>query len=372
MKVLFALRPGKELAGGDVVQAHKTAEALRQLGVEADVEPTDNPAAYKYDIVHIITVWEPDVCARQMDVCETQGVPVALTPAWYSTAEKVARAPKIASALTQNRRAEAIERELARIRDAPLGKLLGRGDRAGLEKLELAQTRLIRRAAVLLPLSAWEAREIQCRLGVRELPFAVVPNAVDPMEDAPPVSARRGIVCAARIELHKNQAMLAFALRDDPVEITFVGGVLERFYLDVLRRWAGPRVTIAGQIPQDQLFELLRRCAVHAMPSWGEGGALANLEAAAAGARLVLSDRTGEIECFGGDADYADPSDAGSIRAAVLRALDRPARQRDDHLSRRIRERYSWLRVAQDTLYAYSLALQRQHRDATQVAGVPG
>ena len=49
--------------------------------------------------------------------------------------------------------------------------------------------------------------------------------------------------------------------------------------------------------------------AAHALPSWAEGAALANLEAAAAGCPIVVSDRSSEFEYFGDLATYCDPAD---------------------------------------------------------------
>ncbi len=95
---------------------------------------------------------------------------------------------------------------------------------------------------------------------------------------------------------------------------------------------------------------------MHAHPSWLESPGLSSLEAAATGARIVVGDRGTEREYFGSDVDYADPADPASIRAAVLRALERGPRDRGDALERRLGAR-TWQRCAEATLEAYARAV---------------
>ncbi|HEY0615827.1 MAG TPA: hypothetical protein VGC96_14350, partial [Candidatus Elarobacter sp.] len=56
------------------------------------------------------------------------------------------------------------------------------------------------------------------------------------------------------------------------------------------------------------------------------------------------------------DVDYADPADPATIRAAVLRALERGPRDRGDALERRLGA-YTWQRTGQATLEAYARAI---------------
>ena len=112
---------------------------------------------------------------------------------------------------------------------------------------------------------------------------------------------------------------------------------------------------------------MLGRCEVHALVSWCETAGIATLEAAAAGAKIVVADRGAEVEYFGDDAEYADPADPDSIRAAVLRALARPPRYRADTLDERIRRR-TWQYGAQETLRAYQIALGRHPRAVDRLA----
>jgi hypothetical protein len=356
IRSLLVLRPdASKRLGGDVIQARKTAAALRELGVAADLVETDSPDAHGYDIAHLFGVFEPDVCARQMAACQAAGVPIALSTIWLDLAEFFARAPQVERALKKSNDGDAVARSLEKIRSGDLRKQFGRRGYRDFAQREMAQKSLMTRASVLLPNGAAEARGFAVRLGVREVPFVIVPNAVDYRALPAWNAARAGVVCAARIESRKNQALLVFAMRNDPIELTIVGDAYD-YYGDICRKWAGPNARFVGQLDQPALFAILAGAAVHAMPSWSEGAALVSLEAAAAGARVVMGDHGSEMEYFGGEADYADPSDPQSIRAAVLRALRKPARKAADALDERIRQ-LNWQATAKATLRGYEIAL---------------
>ena len=67
---------------------------------------------------------------------------------------------------------------------------------------------------------ALEAREYAVRLHVRNVPFAIVPNAVDHALAQPWSQNRTGLLCAGRIESMKNQAITALAMRGSPEPLT--------------------------------------------------------------------------------------------------------------------------------------------------------
>jgi glycosyltransferase involved in cell wall biosynthesis len=82
-----------------------------------------------------------------------------------------------------------------------------------------------------------------------------------------------------------------------------------------------------GFVPDDVLALLYRRCALFAYPSLGEGFGLPVLEAMAAGAPVLTSDRSSLPEVGGDAAAYCDPSDVASIAAALEALLRDPARR---------------------------------------------
>lgn len=92
---------------------------------------------------------------------------------------------------------------------------------------------------------------------------------------------------------------------------------------------------------------------------------LSALEAASAGASLVLSDRSGERESLGPLARYCDPSDWRDIRRAVLDAWhDRDGGSRARDMRAWIARALTWQHAARDTARAYGTALAARGIDA--------
>ena len=354
--VLFVVRPDATTRfGGDTVLARDNFTAVKDLGVDADFVETDRPDARGYDIAHVFNVGQPDVCKRQMDACEEAGVPVALSPVWLDLREYFGRAQAYEHLFLNAKRVSDIEPKLRRLRSQSTDSFLDPRRKRDLDVRIVQQAALLRRARVLLPNSAIEARDCLVSVGVREVPVVIVMIAAN-LEPARHWGAdKRGLMTIGRIETRKNQTGICYALRDDDIEIDFVGASFNPGLEQVCRKLC-PRVRFAGRLPREPMLEMLGRAHVHALVSWCETAGIATLEAAAAGAKIVVSDRGAEVEYFGDDADYADPADPDSIRAAVLRALARPTRFPGDSLDRRIRK-FTWRDGARETLRAYHLAL---------------
>jgi glycosyltransferase involved in cell wall biosynthesis len=226
------------------------------------------------------------------------------------------------------------------------------------DRTEATQAALLQAARMLFPMSALEAREYGLRLHVRNVPFAIVPNAVDHALDQPWSENRTGLLCAGRIESMKNQAITALALRASPEPLTFVGEAYDPHYLAVVRRFASPALSILDRVSPAEVYAMFARTRVHVMPSWGEVASIVNLEAAACGMQIVAGDRGSEVEYLGDAAEYADPADPESVANAVGQALNRPPRRKGDALDLRVRE-LTWRRTAELTLRGYQRALQR-------------
>jgi glycosyltransferase involved in cell wall biosynthesis len=118
-------------------------------------------------------------------------------------------------------------------------------------------------------------------------------------------------------------------------------------------RGLGDRCRLLGQVSDARLAALYERCTVFAYPSLGEGFGLPVLEAMAAGAAVVTSDRSSLPEVGGDAVEYADPANAASIRQALERLLtDVERRERLGAAARRRAAMFSWDAFAQRTLGA--------------------
>ncbi|MFC7556655.1 glycosyltransferase [Pseudoroseomonas wenyumeiae] len=77
-----------------------------------------------------------------------------------------------------------------------------------------------------------------------------------------------------------------------------------------------------GRLPSDSgiLPAAYQAAAACAQVTWAEGASLAALEAWASDCPLILSSLPGNIEYFGTDAVYADPSNVQDIRDKIFSA----------------------------------------------------
>jgi glycosyltransferase involved in cell wall biosynthesis len=186
--------------------------------------------------------------------------------------------------------------------------------------------------------------------------------------DPGPFVTRHGlrdfVLQVGRIEVAKNQLLLAYALRDLGVPLVLIGKPLQGGYLDWCRRYGPRSLRVLPYLPDDELASAYAAARVHALPSWGENCGLVSLEAALADCNLVVSTAGFELEHFRDLAYYCDAADVASIRKAVLAALanydrDAPRRLR---LKRLILQEYTWERAAELTHQAYVRVLEQRPR----------
>ncbi len=92
-------------------------------------------------------------------------------------------------------------------------------------------------------------------------------------------------------------------------------------------------------------------CDVFALPSWYETPGIAALEAALAGAKVVITKHGGTDEYFESHAEYVDPKSVSSIRQAIKRALEK---KKDRTLATHIMNNFLWDTIALKTIQAYN------------------
>jgi glycosyltransferase involved in cell wall biosynthesis len=118
-------------------------------------------------------------------------------------------------------------------------------------------------------------------------------------------------------------------------------------------RSLGDRCRVLGEVDDAELARLYGRCAVFCYPSLAEGFGLPVLEAMAAGAAVLTSDRSSLPEVGGDAVAYADPTDATDVAVRLEELLLDPGRRAE--LGKRARARaatFSWERTAQIAIEA--------------------
>ncbi len=193
----------------------------------------------------------------------------------------------------------------------------------------------------IIAISDVERSQLVRAYGVDVGKISVIPNGIDERffhADGAAFQARYGVrdcvLCVASIEPRKNQVAVAEALKDLGKPVVFVGGVSSHggaeteMYASRFRQIVASSSNlhwIEGLAHDDPLLEGAYATAhVHILASIAEAQGLSTMEAAAAGAHVIVSDLPNLRTIFGADVRYVDPHSATSIRSAVAQAFERP------------------------------------------------
>jgi glycosyltransferase involved in cell wall biosynthesis len=349
MRVLMWIPSAGDVHGGHRVQLERVGSALTGLGVEVRYAFTPS-TCLDADVVHGI-----GLTAAQIRAARTAGAAVALSPVYW--ARRYRREPPEWTPVWRLRLRSSLELAGAALAgpNAVAVRAARDSDREVATSFESAD--------VLLPNSRAEADCLRAELQV-STPQRVVPNAVDAEildHSGQPWEQRTTVLCLARVEPHKNQLGLLRAMRRSQLRVEIAGfeHPSHAEYGRRCHREAGPNTEFLGPLTTEEVVAALGRARVSVLPSWYETTGLSSLEAAAAGANVVTTNRGFTAEYFGADAWYCDPSDEGSIRRSVEAAWNAPPQER---LRRRIAEHYTWDHAAAATLQAYQEALARRPR----------
>lgn len=118
-------------------------------------------------------------------------------------------------------------------------------------------------------------------------------------------------------------------------------------------------IKLLGFVPDEKLAGLYKGSTAFVFPSISEGFGLPGLEAMASGSLVLASDIPVFREIYQDNAIYFNPFDVGSIKDTMKSALEAGAGEREKRTSkgRQFAKRYSWLKMARQTLDVYNNAL---------------
>lgn len=131
------------------------------------------------------------------------------------------------------------------------------------------------------------------------------------------------ILNVGNIEPRKNQLTLVRAMKNFPsVKIVLIGHQRDIEYSKVVLDEGRGQVVFLGPMAQDEIMlSAYSACDVFCLPSTLETPGLAALEAAAQGARLLVTREGSCREYFGESADYIDPGSINSLSDAIKKIL---------------------------------------------------
>ncbi|MFN4299415.1 MAG: glycosyltransferase family 4 protein [Thermaurantimonas sp.] len=359
MKVLILIRRGyREYIGGDTIQVITTAEYLRKYGISVEiVESGEALSGRRYDILHFFNL----------------GRPYDLYPYLNSI-----RSPLIISSLFVDYREYDVRGRFWPMRDimafvgrdnaeylkASTKMLLGQLPYSAKQYLidghKKAICKVLQNADCLITATGSELERIYNYCNLLPAFTDVVPLGIDPIffTKDNPWHRRKGILSVGRLEGLKNQANLIKAADNLDAPLTLVGkpGKNSFLYNWYLLWLAGDRVTFAGYVRPEKLLDLYLEHRVHAQPSWFETTGLASLEAAAAGCRIVVTNRGDTAEVFGVYALYCDPVNLKDITENLMLALETPpAPEQRDYFY----ENYSWEKSTKKLIEVYRRVLDK-------------
>lgn len=141
-----------------------------------------------------------------------------------------------------------------------------------------------------------------------------------------------------------------------------LAGVKNDNYIDIENRVNSQgikNIVFTDFVSEAQLRWLYENCAAYVFPSLSEGFGLPGLEAMIHGAPVVSSNATCLPEVYGDAALYFDPKDIDDMADKIAKVLDDET-FRADLIKRGYAqvEKYSWERMARQTLAVYEKALK--------------
>ncbi|MBD0335521.1 MAG: glycosyltransferase [Cyanobacteria bacterium Co-bin13] len=222
---------------------------------------------------------------------------------------------------------------------------------------------LLNLADVLLPNSQIEAVNLAQVFGVPIEKFHPVVNGIDDFFFQEGISAdlfrqKFGIegpflLNVGNIEPRKNQWRLVQAVRDLGIDLVVLGNIRDPDYFHRCLEESQGCMKYLGYVPHQSelLLSAYTACELFVLPSTLETPGLSALEAAATGAKIVLTAEGCTREYFGDFVEYVEPMSVESIRAGVEAQLKaaRPVGLREH-----VAAHYTWRRAAEQLQEAYS------------------
>ncbi|MEM6251682.1 MAG: glycosyltransferase [Cyanobacteria bacterium P01_D01_bin.156] len=326
MRVLFNTFPvAFDCPGGGEIQLLKCQEALVKQGVEVVFYDLWQPQFDQVDVVHYFSVQGGS--ANFCDYVHRRGMPLLISPILWITQESY---------------------------DAgiyPVGEI----------------NHLLHLADRLLPNSQAEAAALSTIFNVPLEKFAPIVNGVD--DYFLKGNANPDLFCqthniqapfllnVANIEPRKNQLNLVRAVRELDIPLMVLGNIRDRAYYDECVAEGDGCFNYLGYVEHHSpmLLSAYAACAAFVLPSTLETPGLAALEAAAMGARVVITQEGCTQEYFGDAVTYVDPHSVDSIRAGICQQLEGVS---PVGLNAKVANSFTWERAAQQLSQAYQHAVR--------------
>lgn len=223
--------------------------------------------------------------------------------------------------------------------------------------------------ALIAP-TAWVKADIVKTLKVDPVRINVTHEAAESIRgktQAPPGYDKRTkfILFNGNVFPHKNvegliEAFAKLKPKHPDLKLVIAGKISEQGEALKVKTSQSKNIDWLGFVPDKQLKWLMANAQVYVYPSFSEGFGLPGLEAMAAGTPLASSNATCLPEVYGPAAEYFDPSSVSDMANAIERLLtDRNRRRELLKLQREQLKKYSWAKMAEQTLAIYQRILDQ-------------
>lgn len=215
------------------------------------------------------------------------------------------------------------------------------------------------RSALIIAVSEFTASQITSLLGVERSRIRVIHHGAESVP-ASPAPREPMILSVGALQTRKNIIRLidAFERLDAPDW---------RLVLAGSRGWGAPaiierartskashRIDLLGFVTDHDRASLYRRCSIFAFPSLDEGFGIPVLEAMAAGAPVLTSNRSSLPEVAGNAAVLVDPFDVDAIAHGLERLVSQPSLRAGLTEQGRLRaQEFTWTRAVERTANVY-------------------
>ena len=320
MRVLIGSYPWAfDCPGGGERQLCAYHEHLRALGVTVNLFDQWKPEFREHDIFHFFSVMP-----GSFQLCEhakKQGLRLVISPNLWVTEETKYWYPH-----------DEIKRLLAIADRVVVNSKLEAESLAGVYELPLERFSVVYNGVEDMFLGVADGRDFKSRYGLEN---------------------QRYLLNVANIESRKNQLRLIDAIKKFPdLKLVVIGLARDEGYRDECFKLAGDQLIFIGDLPYGSplLRSAYAGCEAFVMPSTLETPSIAALEAAATGAKIVITSVGSTTEYFAGHAEYVSPDSSQSISEAIGRVLQSTG---GAELKNRIGNKFTWRTIANDLREVY-------------------
>lgn len=332
------------VSGGVSVQTSNTAEALQQNGVTVTLfNPWQRYEWKQFDCVHI---FRADFDTYNIALwLKKSSIPYVLTPIFYTAHPPSFIRLFLLLSRIARKAVTGLRSELDCVRDISLY------------------------ADMVMPNTMAERKYLQDGMGITRQKVTVIPNGVeerfahgDPSLFKKKYGVTDFILSVANFGYpRKNMLNLIHALSTIDHPAVLIGTIYDNDYGNACRVAMKDNKRILWLDALDHTDPMLASayaaCKVYAQPSLLETPGLAALEAAAAGASIVITPYGGPKEYFGTMAHYVDPRDINSIRMGISATLEETAQPA---LQKHILDSYSYASIGRQLQIIYEKVIYRE------------